>query len=150
MGIKPGYSFRNYESEANYNDTPQKRESKSNSFSIGPFVRYYTPVVNKLDLFFELNALYGYGDKKSKYTENEILQYETQGNTTAFSTNLLPGLNYKVSDWLYFDATFGRLTYSNSQYKPDEVSEYDSEDKGSDFRFYFNSFSFGLSARLGK
>jgi len=150
VGLDQGYRYRKYSSESNYNDSPAERENSSYSYFVGPYVRYYTPIINKLDFFMELNATYGFGEEKTNYVKNGELQYETEGKQTGLNANFLPGLSYQISDWLFLDCTFGRLTYNQYHYKPNEESEYDREKNDSDFIFSFNSFSFGLTARLGK
>ncbi len=150
VGLGQGYRYRKYSSESNFNNSPAERESSSYSYLVGPFVRYYTPIINKLDFFAELNATYGFGEEKTNYINNGDLQYETDGKQTSLNANLIPGISYQVSDWLFLNCTFGRLIYNQSHYKPNEESEYDREKNDSNLIFNFNSFSFGLTARLGK
>jgi hypothetical protein len=150
VGIKSAYSYQISNSGWEYIDRTTEQETKNDLFSVGPFLRYYNPIISKLNFFLDLTVTYGFGKENSKSFENEVLQYENDGKLWRIYADLSPGLSYQVSNWLFFDATFGRLTYFKSHYKPNEDSENDSEDERSNFNFIFNNFSFGLSARLGK
>lgn len=132
-----------------YNEGTQEREN--NRYSFGPFVRGYFNVSEKVDFFLDWNAIYGLGkESSSRYYEENGMIRNTEGKTTSFSTGIKPGISIHLSKWLFLDATIGWLGYNFFKYTPDEENESDTSLKSNSFAFNFNTFSLGLSAKLGK
>ena len=97
------------------------------------------------------DAVFGIGTESSyRYYLNSGTNTQTNGKTTIFSTGISPGISVQLSKWLFMDASIGRIGYGLNRYKPDNKSDADEERKFNSFSFNFNTFRFGLSAKLGK
>ncbi len=155
IGIIPGMERLGYTSEYQNSYGFSNSERKNHQFTIGPFVREYIVISEKVNFFLDWNALVGFG--KESYTSTTIPNYsgeinitETQGKVLSFSTGISPGISIQLSKWLFMDASIGRLGYDYMKYKPDQKSNIDEERTNDSFAFSFNTFKFGLSAKLGK
>jgi len=151
IGLSPGFSRNNSSTEfvSSYSDGTQENESIL--YTIGPFVRGYFNISEKVDFFLDWDAVFGIGTESSyRYYLNSGTNTQTNGKTTIFSTGISPGISVQLSKWLFMDASIGRIGYGLNRYKPDNKSDADEERKFNSFSFNFNTFRFGLSAKLGK
>lgn len=154
IGIIPGYEKHIYTSEYRNHYGDGKSESSNQQFTIGPFVRGYFKISDKVYFFLDWNAIFGFGKESStntrlNYSGNDYVT-ETNGKVSSLSTGIYPGVSIQLSRWLFIDASIGRLGYDYLKYEPDSKSNSDEEIMSNSFAFSFNSFKFGLSAKLGK
>ncbi|MCD4731143.1 MAG: PorT family protein [Bacteroidales bacterium] len=154
VGLSTGYIRQIYTSDYHNNYGDGNRESNNHQFAIGPFIREYFKISDKVNFFLEWDATVGFGKESSTDSRQnypgELYVTETNGKVTSFSTGIYPGVSIKLSKWLFIDANIGRLGYDYSKYKPDSKSNSDEETMSNSFAFTFNTFRFGLSAKLGK
>ena len=146
VGVVGSYSYRYYESKSDASG--YESSSKTNSFLVGPFVRSYFPISEKLLVFIHLETLYG-PQNTERYTINNSNPSETsteKGNQV--NAALYPGLSYKVSNKVLLEAGFARFSYSSSN---GDITGNDGEKdsvKSSSFNFMVNYISIGLTLVL--
>lgn len=106
-------------------------ETKTNTFSIGAFGRYYMTPASKFSFFGELAANYS----SSKVEEEGIAPLpDTESKENGFGIQVAPGISYFLNSNLAIEATFGILGYNTV----------DPDADGADSR---NEFNFGLDLR---
>lgn len=155
IGLISGYEQHNSSSKNSYSQSYREDESNSNQFTIGPFVRSYFKISEKVNFFLDLNAIVGFGKQSSSYFSMPSYNHDTYSNSTegkllSFSTGIYPGVSIQLSKWLFLDASVGRLAYDYHKYTPDTKSDQDEESINDSFAFSINTFRFGLSAKIGK
>lgn len=155
VGILSGYEQYTRSSKGKYSQYYSENELNSNQFTIGPFVRSYFKISEKVNFFMDLNAIVGFGKESSSYFSKQDYEEngdfrKSEGKLLSFSTGIYPGISIQMSKWLFLDVGVGRLAYDYRKYTPDTKSDTDQEDMNDSFAFSFNSFKFGLSAKLGK
>lgn len=153
IGLIPSFSRYNYTSEYKNSYFSGNSDRESIQYFIGPFVRGYINISEKVDFFVDLKATLGFGSESyysRSYSTNSENIIRTNGKLTSFSSGIYPGISIQLSKWLFVDATVGRLGFNLNKYKPDNKSNSDEESKYGSFAFDFNTFKFGLSAKLGK
>lgn len=106
-------------------------DSKSSSFNVGAFGRYYFKPANQFSMFLNLGFDY-------MGTKNEIGPAETKEN--GFEIGLAPGFNYFITNRLALEASIGLLGFSSM--KPDVQGA--EATTNFDFNVGINSISFGL------
>lgn len=154
VGLIPGYEKYNYTSEYHNNYGDGKTERSNHQYVIGPFVRGYVKISDKVNFYLEWDAIFGFGKESSTdsrpYYPGDGYFTETNGKVSSLSTGIYPGVSIQLSRWLFIDASIGRLGYDYIKYEPDNKSNSDEEIMSNSFAFNFNTFRFGLSAKIGK
>lgn len=106
-------------------------ETKTNTFSIGAFGRYYFTPASKFSFFGELAANYS----SSKIEQEGVGALpDTENKENGFGIEVAPGVSYFLNSNLAIEAKFGILGYNTV----------DPDAEGADSR---NSFNFGLDLR---
>lgn len=106
-------------------------ETKTNTFSVGAFGRYYFTPASKFSIFGELAANYS----SSKVEEEGFGPLpDTESKENGFGVQVSPGISYFLSSNLAIEAKFGILGYNTV----------DPDVEGADSR---NTFNFGLDLR---
>lgn len=155
VGLIPGYERYGSTSESKYSQSYRTDESKNNQLAIGPFVRSYFRISEKVSFFLDLNAIVGFGKKSSSsYTlsnyDGNAYSSSTEGKLLSISTEIYPGVSIQLSKCFFIDVGVGRLGHNYNKYTPETKSDQDEESINDSFSFSFNTFRFGLSAKLGK
>ena len=109
--------------------------SKTNSFGIGPFARYYIFTSNE-KFAFMADGRFGFSATKYKPETGN----DTKGSTVNFSVS--PGFTFFPTQRWGFEFTLGLLSISSRD--PDKDND---NDKQTSFNFGFNSFNAGLGVR---
>lgn len=124
LGGRLGYSSNKQENDQDGFDV----ETKSNSFQVGAFGRYYFTPASKFSFFGELGV--DYVTTKSEINVPVSEEYKVNG----FAVQVAPGVSYFLNNRLALEATFGILGYATA--KPD----FPGAEKT-------NVFNFGLDTR---
>jgi len=126
----------NFDSYYNITST---RTSKQKSFSVGPVVRYYVDIVDKLKAFGQVSGTIGFLKTDETYTGN--YNYNPTPNTkfTQYNASIRPGLAFFPTKKLGIELGFSLLSYNKIDYKGDAPANtwYDAEA----FDFGFNTFN---------
>jgi outer membrane protein len=113
-------------------------------FHIGPYVRKYFPISDKIFLYGE-----GGFDFATGTTKNIVDGDKTDGNTvTDFSLEVKPGLEYKVSKRFALNMNIGSIDYEIHREKTPGDPETISSSKGFQFAFGLNNLNFGIKYYL--
>ncbi len=148
IGLIGDYSYR-YSENLNKADTySYESTSKTNSYSMGPFVRRYFPVVKKLMVFVHLDGKFG--TKKYEYTslKSDSSTYENNETVSLFKSDLYPGLSYRITNKLMLEAAFAKISFSSSNGEITRDNDDPEKIKSSSFSFRANYLSFGLTLAL--
>ncbi len=146
VGLVGSYSYQYYENKSY--DYKYESNRKSNSFLVGPFVRSYFPISEKLLVFIHLETLYGKQNTEYQDFYNSNPPENTTEKKNLFNATLYPGLSYKVSNKVLLEAGFARFNYSSSD---GDITNNDGEKdskNSSSFNFMVNYISFGLTLVL--
>ena len=138
--------FLNY---ADYLNSSESFNSQSNrkykhtnkSLGIGPSIRYYQPILERLYFFGQLQSgIYKneYQSSSSDYYKEEDTLYWSKNTRkySSISANLSPGINYMPLKWLSFEALLGGIGWSQN------------ESGNTDFNFNLNLRSLYIGTRL--
>jgi hypothetical protein len=123
----------------------QKSKSETKRFGIGPSIRYYQPIIDKLYFFGQLQSgVYTNKDESSSshYYAGDSSFYwsESKQKYTSLSTNLSPGLSYLPLKWLSFEVLLGGIGWS-------QIIQ-SGESPSIDFDFNLNLRSLYIGTRL--
>ena len=106
IGMTIAYGNQSYE----YGQNTYSSRYKTNTFSVGPYFRYYMPVMERLAFYAQCAATYGLG--KTLNASDPANQDKT--NYTSFDISLNPGITYFMNKRWAFESSFGSVFYSNS------------------------------------
>jgi hypothetical protein len=146
-GLMPFFSTYFYQSE--HSNPDYLNESKERLFGIGPFIRGYGRISDKVDFFLQFEALGAFGKRQTTYYQSNTSYEETEGKTKQLSLGLEPGISLKLSKCMFLDLRVGQLSYSIYKYTPDVLSQDDPEMKNSNFGFSINYIRLGISMKIG-
>ena len=76
--------------------------------------------------------------------------YDQKGKSRQYIVGLQPGVSLKLLEWLFLDASVGKLSYRNYKYTPDVLSDNNPDDKSNTLSFDINYVQLGLSVKIGK
>jgi hypothetical protein len=121
------------------------------TYNVGPFVRYYKMMGEKIGFYGELSGGYQYGKYKSSY------DYPQSNSSTEISrggyASVAPGLVFFPTEKIGLQLTAGNLSYSKGKSKPNDISsnQTDYEKEGSTFNtnFGIQYLTLGASLHLG-
>jgi hypothetical protein len=133
--------------------TPITLTSKetANSWNLGPFVRYYHMIGEKVGLYGQLAGGYQHGTLK---TENARPQADTRTTkTTGGYANLMPGAVYFLTPKIALELTMGNLGYEKTKSTSEFSDITQTNQKGSSSSFAANfglrNLALGASFYLG-
>lgn len=112
-------------------------DTKSNSYGVGVFGRYYFTPANRFSFFGAVSA--GYNNNKTESTGSPDLT----GN--GFGVQAGPGINYFISPRFSLQTSLGLLSYGSSKTKSGSA---ESTSTGFDASLDFSNLSFGLLYKL--
>ncbi len=121
-------------------------ENTQNEYSVGPFIRLYKPIGNRVAFFGQGSAYYSFG--KSKY---ESTYPNSTPSTTPYKelgVNLSPGLVFFPTQTLGLEVTLGKAGYYSSKSEPEDSEPFKS--RGFDVAFGLSNVSLGISLYLGR
>jgi hypothetical protein len=139
IGLNAGFSYsKNYDSnsDANFNLTFE-RTSKQKTFSVGPIVRYYIDIVDKLKAFGQFSGSIGFAKINEISTSN--YNYLPSSKFTQYNGSIKPGLAFFPTKKLGIELGFSLLSYNKVDYDGQEPlnSWYESDA----FEFGLNTFN---------
>ncbi|MFN4298198.1 MAG: outer membrane beta-barrel protein [Thermaurantimonas sp.] len=143
IGLGIGFAVSTGEEQLNPNTTV---ETRSNSISFVPFVRYYIPYSEKFAFFGDFSVGLGFGS----YVEKLIignLTTEQKGTLNSLLTGITPGFNYMVHKNIGLEIRYGFLGYSSFSFKDDGSNPGDyskATTTGIGLDFGLNSLNFGI------
>jgi hypothetical protein len=117
--------------------------TKGTTFIVGPFVRYYIPICDKLIPFVEGGIGFGVDNYKSKYNDGgDWSKY----NESVFTYRLGGGATYFFNDMVGADLFLG---FKHDSYKYKDTG---SPERSSDYKYLYNEFimQLGVVVILGK
>ena len=131
-----------------YNGSPSDEyESKRNTFSIGPYARYYHPITDVVGLFGQLGFNVGVGGRSHKPTG---LSNAREYRIRSFDAGIRPGIILMVNENLGLEAMVGYIGYSQKA-EGDKDNYENSKTVNNSFQANFNlstvSFGFRLYLR---
>lgn len=113
--------------------------SKTNSYTLGPFVRYTKKLSDLFSVYGDLDALYGFSKSKNYNTQNENVSTVKGGE---FRTTLTPAVLLNIKNNFGLSFSIGGVSYSNSSTKQDDL---DFENRNNNFVFDFGQvFNIGI------
>ncbi|MBE5318532.1 outer membrane beta-barrel protein [Pedobacter sp. MR2016-19] len=141
IGLIAGASYsknlnNNYDSYYNITTT---RTSKQKSFSVGPVVRYYIDIIDKLKAFGQFSGTIGF--VKTDETYSGPYNYNLTPNTkfTQYNASLRPGFAFFPTKKLGIELGFSLLSYNKID--DDGQSPSNTWYKAEAFDFGFNTFN---------
>ncbi|MCR9226240.1 MAG: autotransporter outer membrane beta-barrel domain-containing protein [Flavobacteriaceae bacterium] len=112
VGLRTGYGFsKNQTDRVDSGDIATGSESRSESFTVAPYVRRYFGLTRSL--LVNLQGEIGYGHTWTESTSSDTNRSSTKGNQ--YFVAVRPGLSFFVSDKLALEAFIGALNYSSSK-----------------------------------
>jgi len=148
VGLIGDYSHRSseysYKTETNSYGATRKTES----YLIGPFVRMYFPIVEKLMVFVHFDNKFGTSKNEGTDLKSDGSTSNTSGTMSLFNADLYPGLNYRITNKLMLEAGFAKLNYSSSKGNTTRDNGDPENKESSVFSFRANYLSFGLTLVL--
>jgi hypothetical protein len=139
IGLTAGFSYsKNFNSnfDSNFNTT-STRTSKQKSFSVGPVVRYYVDIVDKLKAFGQFSGTIGI--VKTNETSTYTYNYPPSSKFTQYHASIQPGLAFFPTKKLGIELGFPLLSYNKIDYNGKEPSNIWYETEA--FEFGFNTFN---------
>lgn len=134
IGIGIGYNSYNFEHKpGSINGTTE--EVTRTSFVINPFVRFYVPASERVDLFIQGNFSYESRNEEFKQTQGTV-QQTSEGSGSAIGIFLTPGIEYRISQRISLDLSVGQMGYFTESFKPDGTPTVEST--RNQFKFDFN------------
>jgi len=124
--------------------------SKNSSKSIGPFLRYYKMVGEKVAFYGQLSGNYQSGTGSTDSSDSFYGPSKTR--TTGFSGTVTPGFVFFPTNKLGLELTMGNLGYSSTEISQEATMQrLATKTKSSGFGTYFGlqSLSIGASLHLG-
>lgn len=103
-GIDVSYSHNKSEYAGSY-----ASEQTSNSYGVGFFIRQYVPIINRLYIFGQGRAGFGYAKQTSTYNGTK-----SEGKSWGVGLNFYPGVSFAVNKKLQLETGFNNLL--NIQY----------------------------------
>jgi len=120
---------------------PTGLKNTTNLTTIAPFFRHNFVNANNMGVWLEAQAGMTFG--KSEFDGTETSKF------SGFGAGLRPGVIFYVTDHLSFEASFGRLAFS--QLKEEDPDNSDNSTTDTDFGFELNgsTFLFGVNYSFG-
>lgn len=112
------------------------REVKSNLINIAPFFRHIQKPTDNFGIWIEAQAGFGFGKSETDGTED--------GKISSFGAGVRPGVIFFIGDHLSFEASFGRLGFTQTTFSDPNNS--DIKETYSDFGLNLNNNGIGISA----
>lgn len=143
IGLITGASYsknsnKNFDSYYNLTST---RTSKQKSFSVGPMVRYYVNIVDKLKAFGQFSGTIGFVKTNEIYDGPYNYNLTPDTKFTQYNAAIRPGLAFFPTKKLGLELGFSLLSYSKTDYDGKEPSNIWYETEAFDFGFNtFNPF----------
>jgi hypothetical protein len=134
-----GYSKNFNNNFDSNNNLTYTRTSKQKSFSVGPMVRYYIDIVDKLKAFGQISGTIGF--VKTNETYEGPYNYNLTPNTkfTQYNASIRPGLAFFPTKKLGVELGFSLLSYNKTDY--DGQSPTNTWYEAEAFNFGFNTFN---------
>ncbi|MBB6237217.1 hypothetical protein HDC90_001837 [Pedobacter sp. AK013] len=154
LGLQVGYGGNKSESQSVYflgSGSPQyiNSVSKSHSFNIIPYLRYYVDIVDKFKFFNQANIGMAWG--KSKYTLTSLGNYineTTNYKSTYYQASIDPGFAFFPTKKWAVELSFPLLSYSKQNVKDDGVNSNSQASSNKSFTFGFSSFTPSVGVNL--
>ena len=139
LGVELGYSS-DVTKENDPSPGVDETKNTSSTFSIAPFVRYYSPIAEKAGAF--LNASVGYSTGKNKFESTDAggTTTSTDADISGFDAGITPGLYWFITQKVGLEASFGFIGFSSSKTSDDD----DNETKTSNLDFELDTRTIGL------
>ncbi|GCD78353.1 hypothetical protein JCM31826_18350 [Thermaurantimonas aggregans] len=115
IGLGIGFAVSTSEEQLDPNTTS---ETRSNVFSISPFVRYYIPYNEKFAFFGDFSLGVGFGNYVDKLNVGNLTT-EQKSSSNILLTGITPGFNYMVHKNIGLEIRYGFLGYSSLSLKVD-------------------------------
>lgn len=145
-GLAGSYSYRKYETTREESEL-YNLEDNINTYLLGPFARYHFNPVDKFTFFLHIEALYGKenGQSTRNYVDEQLVS-DIDGNR--FQSVLQPGISYRVSDKISFEAQFISVSYIYAKTEETSEGREPISEKSSVFGVSLNRISLGLAVLL--
>lgn len=143
-GLELNYNHRKYNYESSDPANIYGYSDKTNGYGVGPFVRYYKSLSDKVALFGHGSFIYnGYQTKRvfDSSTNNNFTL-----NNSGFNASLRPGIVFFPAKKFGFQLTAGSIGYSTSKNNYD-LDNYD-DTKTSNFNINLGISSWTIGAFL--
>jgi hypothetical protein len=139
-GLNIGYSNVNSSNNNPLGSFPSESETNLNLLSVGPVVRYYQPVSDKISFFGQANMGFGFGKStyESRYNGNSDTQ---EYNVSSFVIGLNPGVVFFLTRRIGLEASIGSLSFNRSSSKSESD---DAEQENNSVGISFNPTQLGL------
>jgi len=118
------------------------RETKNTLTTIAPFFRHNFLNVNNMGIWLEAQAGAVFG--KSEYDGTETAKL------SGFGAGIRPGVIFYVGDHLSFEASFGRLGFSQMKSEDPDDSDISVTDTNFGLNLNGNTFLFGVNYSFGR
>ncbi len=144
LGITASVNSSSQNNDVTYSDRKTKNSNSSLSYSVGPYLRKYFMLTDKVALHGTADLYYEGTNYKSAsditYNDPAMMPEERESiqRNNAFGLSISPGVSFFASNKIGLGASFGSLGYSHSTSKVDENT---STNK-------YNTFGFNLNAAL--
>jgi len=109
------------------------------SFSAGPFVRYYHPITEKFFVFAQGDLTYGKGESTQTVADPTIQPAKAQITSTTIA--LRPGVSYFITKRWAVEVILGSVSYANRDFKAGSTSK---DMNGYSFNFITRGVSPGI------
>lgn len=140
VGLGFGFGTSKTTSPKEITYSGEEEITKTNSWAIAPFARYYFARTGELSFFGE--AAFGFGGGKSEYSEGGVTEDGPKFSMIGFG--IAPAISYNLSDKFAIEASFGNLGYSSYTTEETEGEDvYKQTVSGIDFSFDLTSLYFG-------
>lgn len=116
IGVSLPLSWQDSRSNAN---STASHQLKTSSLGVGPFVRKYFPLVDKVSAFGQLSL--GYGRQTTELTSGSSSS-SSKANTFTANTNL--GLSYFPKTWMAVNLSVSPLSYTKTSHSNSEYSNF--------------------------
>jgi len=154
LGLQIGYGGNKAESQSTYflgSGSPQfiNSVSKSHSFNVVPYLRYYVDIVDKFKFFGQANVGMAFG--KSTYNlmlSGNYVTETTHYKNTNYQASIDPGFAFFPTKKWAVELSFPLLAYSKQNMKDDGVNLNSQALSNETFIFGFSSFTPGIGVNL--
>jgi opacity protein-like surface antigen len=101
----------NFATSSSNNNADVQTISKSSSFGITPFLRYYAVNIDKFSIFGQANAGISFSGSSLKFGNTE-----TEGpKSSTISLNIVPGISYALNDKISLETSINVLNFGINQ-----------------------------------
>lgn len=147
LGLQLGYSGYRFNSESRYIPSNGSTEfsnstTKSNSFNVIPYVRYYVDIVDKFKFFGQgnLGIALGKSEYISTYSVNNTIQTQKYKDTN-YMASINPGFAFFPAKKWAIEFSFPLISYNKFSLKDDGFNVNSEASSNESFTFGFSSFT---------